>query len=55
MASKISVPRKIKIPSINITTNAMTKPGIKAEKPRETPSGTASGIFITQLRFIHRR
>ena len=51
----MSVPSATSAPLIKITTNATTNPGIKAVNPRETPSGTASGILITQLRFTHVR
>ena len=55
MTLKISVPIATRRPLIKITTNATTNPGTKAVNPRETPSGTASGILITQLCLTHIR
>ena len=37
------------------TANAMTNPGMRAVNERATPSGTASGILMTQFFFTQRR
>ena len=43
--------RQTRIPLTMITVKATTNPGINAVKPRETPSGTDSGIFNNPVMF----
>ncbi len=52
---KISVLKKTRQPLISKTTNATTKAGINAVKALETPSGTCSGILMTQFLATHKR